>query len=340
MKKNNTPSERLVSTYAFMNTTISHYLEAGGFPFARARTTPESQERSDVFNETYAKLIEQTDLEPGLAERVANIALATIENHQVAEGPTTTTDGEKTSSDTEMQDTGLVDCASIADLIEPVTMGLSHDYSKKWVTEKKIALIERLLRSDYMVNRPNGTKTQAAWEKSMAIDVVDRIFAMLSAPGAKVLGSLISEIIDMPDKAGINMRQVLLSKARLHRRCASISQFFKEAMWAPDIASDRTDFAIQSVLIAFSAARQHEAFLGLVKDIRMRDPDVMAVVRSVQPPTVNASDSEKAVAYLAFASGKSIKAYKDHLALCAVFNFISKHWPYMMFMIDEKARKQ
>jgi hypothetical protein len=67
---------------------------------------------------------------------------------------------------------------------------------------------------------------------------------MLSALGAKVLGSLISKIIDMPDKAGINMRQVLLSKACLHRCCASISQFFKEAMWALDIALDCTDFAI------------------------------------------------------------------------------------------------
>jgi hypothetical protein len=111
-------------------------------------------------------------------------------------------------------------------------------------------------------------------------------------------------------------------------------------MWAPDIASDRADFAIQSVLIAFSAAQQHKAFLRLIKDIRIRDLDVMAVVRSVQPPTVNASDLEKAVAYLTFTSGKSIKVYKDHLALCAVFNFISKHWPYMMFMINKKARKQ
>jgi hypothetical protein len=91
----------------------------------------------------------------------------------VAEGLTTTTNSEKTLSDTKMQDTGLVDCALIADLIEPVTIGLSHDYSKKWVTKKKIALIKRLLCSNYMVNCPNGTKTQAAWEKSMAIDVVD-----------------------------------------------------------------------------------------------------------------------------------------------------------------------
>jgi hypothetical protein len=60
---------------------ISHYLEARGFLFARAWTTPKSQEQLDVFNKTYAKLIKQTDLEPSLAERVANIALATIKNH-------------------------------------------------------------------------------------------------------------------------------------------------------------------------------------------------------------------------------------------------------------------